>query len=193
MMEESGGLMKAAKEGKKKSKLREWIETIVGSVILAAFLIIFVAQSFVVQGSSMNPTLQNGERLVVEKVSYRFSEPDYGDIVVFKFPYNPQEEFIKRVIALPGDTVMISQGQVFVNGDRISEQYISEPPLMGFAPQVVPEEHYFVLGDNRNNSLDSRDGRVGFVPKDLIVGRAVWRYWPVTQLEIIRAPELTVQ
>ncbi len=179
------------REKKKKSELREWIETIVGSVVLAAFLIIFVAQSFVVQGSSMSPTLENGERLVVEKVSYRFSEPDYGDIVVFKFPYNPQEEFIKRIIGLPGDTIMISRGQVYVNGELIPENYISEPPLMGFTPQVVPDEHYFVLGDNRNNSLDSRDGRVGFVPKDLIVGRAVWRYWPVTQLEVFRSSEMT--
>ncbi len=175
---------------KQKSELREWIETIVGSVLLAGFLIIFVAQSFVVQGSSMSPTLENGERLVVEKVSYRFTEPDYGDIIVFKFPYNPQEEFIKRVIALPGDTVEIRQGEVLVNNDPIDEQYISEPPLSSFSSREVPEDHYFVLGDNRNNSLDSRDRRVGFVPRELIVGRAVWRYWPITEVEVLRAPAI---
>lgn len=173
---------------KRKSALQEWLEAIVSSVVLTAFVIIFIAQSFSVQGLSMMPTLQNNQRLLVDKVSYRFVEPRKGDIIVFKYPQNPKEEFIKRIIGVPGDTVAIIDGKLFINGLVIEEDYIYDTTIRGFLPQVVPEGHYFVLGDNRNNSLDSRDFRVGFVPKDLIIGRAIWSYWPLNKIEIVRRP-----
>ncbi len=175
---------------KQKSPVREWLEAIIGSVILTAFIITFIAQSFSVQGSSMMPTLQNNQRLLVDKLSYRFTEPSHGEVIVFKYPINPREEFIKRVIGVPGDTVAIAQGNLYVNGELIEEDYISEPAVRGFLSQEVPEDHYFVLGDNRNNSMDSRDPRVSFVPKELVVGRAIWSYWPLSRLEIMRQPEI---
>lgn len=179
-----------SKHSKTKSPLREWIEAIVGALILTAFIITFVAQSFVVQGTSMMPSLQDNQRLLVEKVSYRFGDPSYGDIIVFKYPANPSDEFIKRVIAVPGDNVAIIEGQLFVNGQIIEEDYIADKALRGFSPQIVPKDHYFTLGDNRNNSLDSRDLRVGFVPRENIVGRAIWSYWPLNKIEIVRVPEI---
>lgn len=181
------------KESKTKSPLREWIEAIVGALILTAFIITFIAQSFIVQGTSMMPTLQNNQRLLVDKLSYRFSDPGHGDIIVFRYPANPKEEFIKRVIAVPGDSVAIIEGHLYVNGQHIEEEYIAEVTRRGIIPCIVPEDHYFVLGDNRNNSLDSRDLRVGFVPRENIVGRAIWSYWPLSKLEIIRAPEALAQ
>lgn len=181
------------KNAKTKSPLREWVEAIVGAVILTAFIITFIAQSFVVQGTSMMPTLQNNQRLLVDKLSYRFSEPSHGDIIVFRYPANPKDEFIKRVIAVPGDSVAIIEGRLYVNGQLIEEEYIAEITRRGFSFQIVPEGHYFVLGDNRNNSLDSRDLRVGFVPRKNIVGRAIWSYWPLSKLQIIRAPEVLAQ
>lgn len=115
-----------------KSPLQEWIETIVGAAVLTAFIIIFIAQSFVVDGSSMMPTLENNQRLLVDKLTYRFREPRHGDIVVFKYPANPKEEFIKRVIAVPGDAVAIAGGKVYVNGVVIEEDYIAETTIRGF-------------------------------------------------------------
>ncbi len=178
---------------KQKSVVREWLEAIIGSLILTAFIITFIAQSFSVQGTSMMPTLWNSQRLLVDKISYRFIEPSPGEIIVFKFPVNQRDEFIKRVIGVPGDTVAIIDGNVFINQELIKEEYISEPAMRDFYPQVVPEDHYFVLGDNRNNSLDSRDMRVSFVPKELVVGRAVWSYWPLSRIEIVRPPAIFAQ
>lgn len=182
--------LKKVNQGKtEKSALREWVEAIVGALILAAFIITFIAQSFIVDGISMMSTLEDGQRLLVDKLSYRFMEPKRGDVIVFKYPSNTKEEFIKRIIAVPGDNVWIIEGRLFVNGELITEDYIDETMERGFNPQIVPEGHYFVLGDNRNRSLDSRDSRVGFVPRDLIIGRAIWSYWPLNRIEIIQRPE----
>lgn len=175
---------------KKKSPLREWVEALLGSVLLAGFIMIFIAQSFSVQGASMMPTLVNGQRLLVDKISYRFTDPSRGEIVVFKSPANPREEFIKRVIAVPGDRVSVANGKVFLNGQQIDEDYISAPARYGFPLQVVPDDHYFVLGDNRNNSMDSRDRRIGFIPREAIVGRGIVSYWPLDRLEVITPPEV---
>lgn len=175
---------------KNKSEIRELIETVGSAVIIAAFIMIFIARAYTVNGESMMPTLHHGERLLVDKISYRFIEPARGEIIVFKYPADPSEQFIKRVIGVPGDTVAVVQGTVYVNNQPIAEDYISARPRIGFAPQVVPENTYFVLGDNRNNSEDSRFSRVGFVPRELIVGRAVWRYWPLTRISIMHRPDV---
>ncbi len=139
----------------------------------------------------MLPTLENGQRLLVDRLTYRFREPQRGDIVVFRYPANPSQHFIKRVIGVPGDEVYIARGTVFVNGVALQEDYINGPMFTGrpFGPVVVEPGTYFVLGDNRNNSEDSRDRRVGLVPRQNIIGRAVWRYWPLSDMSVIKAPE----
>lgn len=174
-----------------KSPLREYVETLLGAAILAVLIMTFVARAFTVDGPSMLPTLENGQRLLVDRLTYRFREPQRGDIVVFRYPANPSQHFIKRVIGVPGDEVYIARGTVFVNGVALQEDYINGPMFTGrpFGPVVVEPGTYFVLGDNRNNSEDSRDRRVGLVPRQNIIGRAVWRYWPLSDMSVIKAPE----
>lgn len=181
------------KKGKAKSPFRETVETIVISGILAAFIITFVVQSFVVKGNSMEPTLHNGERLFINKFIYRFSQPQRGDIVVFKPAGAPHDRYIKRIIGLPGDTIMIKDKQVFVNGLPINEkEYTAVPISEDFGTYQVPEGHYFVLGDNRNPraSSDSRYvNPVGYVDSKSIYGKAFVTYWPITDTRILVHPK----
>lgn len=172
----------------RKSPLREVVETALGAVVLAVLIMTFVARAFTVDGPSMTPSLQDGERLLVDKISYRFVEPQRGDIVVFRYPADPRQHFIKRLIGVPGDVVEIRNGVVILNGWALRESYTLQPAYGRFAPREVPAGHYFVLGDNRNNSEDSRDPRVGFVPRDHIVGRAFWRYWPFDRMSLFQRP-----
>ncbi len=165
------------------------METIGSALLIAAFIMIFIARAYTVNGESMLPTLNHGERLLVDKISYRFVEPTRGEIIVFKNPANQKEQFIKRVIGLPGDKVLIDKGVVYINDRPVQEDYTLAPARIGFSAQIVPENTYFVLGDNRNNSEDSRFSRVGFLPRELVVGRAVWRYWPLNRLAFIFKPE----
>lgn len=164
-----------------------WVETLKTfalSAVLALGIRTFVAEARYIPSGSMLPTLQINDRLIIDKVSYHFSEVQRGDIVVF----NPTEvlrqkfkdAFIKRVIGLPGDTVEVRRGTVFVNGEALSENYIAAEPDYVYGPEVVPEGQYLVLGDNRNNSYDSHYW--GFVPRDLIVGKAIVRFWPPQRL-----------
>jgi signal peptidase I len=182
-------LPKIRRPAAEKSPLREFLETILGAAALAAFIMIFIARAYTVDGPSMLPTLINGERLMVDKITYRIRPPRRGEIVVFRYPANPKESFIKRVIGVPGDTIQIYGGVVYVNEESLAEDYLGEAFYGRFGPRTVPENAYFVLGDNRNNSEDSRDPRVDFVPRSMIVGRAIWRYWPIPRMSIIRLPE----
>ncbi len=165
-----------------------WVEltqTVVTAVILAFGIRNFVAEARYIPSSSMEPTLEINDRLIIEKMSYRFREPVRGDVVVF----NPTEAlkaqdfhdaFIKRIMGLPGETVQVKGGKVYVDGQEITEKYISEDPNYDYGPVVVPEGEYLVLGDNRNNSYDSHYW--GFVPKDKIIGKAFVRFWPFNRL-----------
>lgn len=139
-------------------------------------------QSFRVHGTSMEPTLFAGQRLIVERVSYRWTPPQAGQVVVFRYPSDSRRLFVKRLIGLPGDKISIRSGFVWVNGQSLHEPYVEGPTHGGYRPElgpvIVPEDSYFFLGDNRRNSDDSRYPDVGFVPKELIVGRAVFCYWP---------------
>lgn len=173
---------------KNKSQIRELFETVGSAIIIAALIMIFIARAYTVNGESMLPTLHHGERLLVDKVSYRFMAPSRGEIIVFKNPADTSEQFVKRVIGLPGDRVAIIQGVVYINDQPLAEDYTLAPARVGFASQIVPDDTYFVLGDNRNNSEDSRFNRVGFLPKNLIIGRAIWRYWPLNQVNLIFRP-----
>lgn len=171
-----------------KSVIQEYVEAIVMAVVLAAFIMTFVARSFSVEGYSMEPTLHHGERLLVDELTYRFRPPERGEIVVLRFPADPRMRFIKRVIGVPGDEILLQNGRVVLNGRPLEEDYIAEPAQGDFGPYNVPPDTVFVLGDNRNHSEDSRFAPVGYVPYKLIVGRAVLRYWPLSRTGIVRRP-----
>ncbi|MDI6870195.1 MAG: signal peptidase I [Bacillota bacterium] len=171
-----------------KSVLQEYVEAVVLAAVLAAFIMTFIARSFFVEGYSMEPTLHHGERLLVDELTYRFRPPARGEIVVLRFPANPRMRFIKRVIGVPGDRIVIQGGRVILNGRPLEEGYIAEPARSDAGPYVVPPDSYFVLGDNRNNSQDSRFPTVGYVPRRLVVGRAILRYWPLTRVGLVRLP-----
>lgn len=170
------------------SEFREYVQALVIAVALAAFIIAFVAQSFLVQGSSMEPTLSEGQRLLVDKLTYRWRAPERGEIIVFNYPADPRRKFIKRVVGVPGDEIMIVGHRLVLNGEPVAEPYILGPIFSGFGPVTVPEGHVFVLGDNRNNSDDSRYADVGPVAFDAIVGVARVVYWPLQGMEVLRVP-----
>lgn len=172
------------------SDLRDYLTTVIGAVVLAVLVMVFVARAFTVDGPSMLPTLHTGERLLVDKITYHMRTPVRGDVVVFRFPADQSQYFIKRVIGEPGDLVFITQGKVYVNSEPLTELYTAAPALGDFGPYLVPPDSYFVLGDNRNNSEDSRSSRVGFVPRRLIIGRALWRYWPLTRIGALSGQSL---
>ncbi|MEO1209859.1 MAG: signal peptidase I [Cyanobacteria bacterium J06638_20] len=172
----------------KHSEENPWVETVktIGvSIVLALGLRAAIVEARYIPSGSMLPTLEINDRLIVEKVSYHFNDPQRGDIVVFSptdrlRADNPdlRDAFIKRIIGLPGETVEITGGQVFVNGEPIQENYIPEEyaPDYEWGPEMIPDGEYLVLGDNRNNSYDSHFW--GYVPERNIIGRAVIRFWP---------------
>ena len=138
----------------------------------------FIAEVRYIPSGSMTPTLHEGDRVIVEKLSYHVRPPQQGEVVVFQAPaelkdQNLDGDYIKRIIALPGDVVQVKNGQVFVNGQALSEPYLQAQPNYAYGPVTIPQDHYFVLGDNRNQSYDSH--LWGFVPRDAIVGRTSLR------------------
>jgi signal peptidase I len=164
--------------------LREVLETILPAVLIAFLINFFLAQATQVHGQSMEPTLHTDQRLVVEKISYRFHGPRHGDIVVLKSPQQSTELLIKRVIGLSGETVEIRQGRVYINGQELDEPYLERPTGGNWGPIIVPPLHVFVLGDNRGFSNDSR--AFGVVPIENIVGRAWVSYWPMDKVGEVR-------
>lgn len=182
----------AAGEEGKKSVLRELLEMIIYVVCVAllAFLLYrYVGQQVEVEGHSMENTLGNGEHLILEKLSYRFSDPERFDIIVFR-PYEDQKDtyYIKRVIGLPGEKIQIVDTNIYVDGELLEEDYGKElivDPGMAEEPVLLGEDEYFVLGDNRNNSIDSRDESVGIVNRDAIMGRAWVRLWPLNKIGVL--------
>jgi signal peptidase I len=164
------------------------VETIIITLVLF-FAARASLQPFTVQGQSMEPTLHNGEYILVEKVSYWFRSPERGDIVVFKFPENPSEDYIKRVIGLPGDHVLIQNAHVYVNGLALKEPYVAAPPDYSgctYCNVVVPRGDLFVLGDNRDNSSDSHEW--GLLPRGNVIGRAWISYLPIPDINILGHP-----
>jgi signal peptidase I len=164
-----------------------WARDLAFSVLIAVVLIVFIYQPVKVEGTSMQPTLQNDERIFINKFTYRFGLANIarGDTVVFWYPGDTTKSYIKRVIAVPGDRVRVEGGQVSVNGQLLEEEYV--PPInrdnvswRDGEEQVVPADKYFVLGDHRNSSSDSRTW--GYVPRDNIYGRAVFVYWPLDKI-----------
>jgi signal peptidase I len=165
----------------------ELIKSIFIAIVAAVLIITFVFETVSVDGQSMSPTLAHKDRLIVEKVSYYFRKPKANDIIVLKYPADTREKFIKRVIAVAGDKVKIEDNRLFINGIEKDEPYIKEKFINGFYNEVtVPENTIFVLGDNRNNSKDSRFPDVGFVNLKLVVGRAALRIYPFNNIGRIR-------
>ena len=164
--------------------LREALETVVPAVLIALFIHLFLAQATRVYGQSMEPNLHTEQRLVVEKLSYRFHGPRRGDIVVLRLPEHSAELLIKRVIALPGEKVEIHDGQVYIDDKPLLEPYLKQATLGNYPARVVPPLHVFVLGDNRNASNDSRV--FGPVPRENIIGRAWFSYWPLDRIGFVR-------
>ena len=161
---------------------RYWLRDIILSALLAFTIILLLYQPVQVEGTSMLPLLQNHERIVVNKIAYHVESIHRGDIIVFHYPLNPAESFIKRVIGLPGDWVSIRDGRVYVNGKLLKEPYIL-PAYLGqetCAPVHVEPDHYYVLGDHRDFSNDSRDW--GTVARKYIYGKAVFAYWPLSDV-----------
>ena len=162
------------------------VETLLLSVALF-FGINALTARVVVEGFSMRPTLENDSYILVNKMSYRSNLPERGDIIVFHFPIDPDQDFIKRVIGLPGDNVDIHDGQVIVNNQLLSEAYIAAAPQYA-GSWNVPEDHVFVLGDNRNNSSDSHAW--GAVPLENVIGKAIFAYWPPPTWTMIKHVQL---
>lgn len=168
--------------------LIEFIETVLLAVVLF-FGINAVSARIRVDGNSMYPTLLNGEFVFVNRLAYKLGRPSVGDVIVFRYPGDPKQDYIKRVIGRPGDTVAVQNGKVFVNGQELAEDYIAASPAY-HGNWNVPEKSLFVLGDNRNDSSDSHTW--GMVPMDNVVGKAVFVYWPVRNWAIITHPDLVM-
>ena len=162
---------------------KDWAISILIALVIAFVIRYFIVELYLVDGPSMRPTLQSAERLVVNKFIYRFRAPERGEILVFRYPKDPSRDFIKRVIAVPGDTIEIKDGRVFVNQQLMNEPYILSKTRGDYPLATVPEGHIFVMGDNRNNSEDSRFADVGFVPFELVKGKAVLVFWPFSQFK----------
>jgi signal peptidase I len=156
-----------------------WIRTLVSVAVYTTLIVTFVAQVARVEGRSMEPTLEDQDRLIVDKLVYVLGEPHPGDVVMLRYPASPEKMFVKRVIASAGDTVQIINGRIIVNAMPVHDDYV--PPSFrshdSWGPEVIPAGHYFVMGDNRNNSSDSREW--GYVPAKYILGKVQLRWWPV--------------
>ncbi len=174
---------------RRKSPVRETIEMFVMALILYILIDAVVAR-VVVQKISMIPTLDPGEVLLVNKLKYKFSEIERGDIITFHYPLDPQLDYVKRAIGLPGDEVVVEDGQVIVNGQALYEPYISAAPDYEGVWEV-PDDALFVLGDNRNPSADSHVW--GYVPVENVIGKAFAVYWPLNKIRGLSSPDVFTQ
>lgn len=186
---------KPAPKEKYKKETWEWVKALLIALVLVVIIRWFLFTPFIVEGPSMQPNFKTGERLIVNKVLFDMRHPKHGEVIVFHAPDG--RDYIKRVIALPGETVRVEGDQVFVNGKQIKEPYIQDRidefaktgttyNTLNYAEATVPKNSLFVMGDNRRNSSDSRDPNVGFVPYKKIVGRADLIFWPVNNIKFIK-------
>lgn len=169
----------------------DWLVSIIIAVALAFCIRTFLIEHFVVEGNSMHPFLKNQEHLMVDKLTSFIGKPERGEIIIFRYPKDETREFVKRVIAVEGDTIEMKSGAVIVNGKQLHENYIwkDDPKgknLTNYRKTTVPKGTVFVLGDNRNGSLDSRYAEVGFVPYRLINGRPLFCFYPFGNIRLIK-------
>ncbi len=169
-----------------RASVRAWTRDLVLSVLVSAFIIVFLYQPVRVEGTSMLPNLEDQDRLFINKFAFRVGEIERGDVVVFEYPRDLRKNYIKRVVALPGDVVRIDHGMVEVNGKRLPEPYVPAryEDDRSLPATRIPAGEYFVLGDHRNISSDSRD--FGPVERSLIYGKAAFVYWPMDQAGVVR-------
>ncbi len=168
------------KEKKQKSAVLEMVEIVVVALALAFFIKTFVAGNYWIPSESMVPTIEVNDKVIVTNFSYWVGEPERGDVIVFKYPNDTKKDYIKRCIGLPGETIEFKNSLLYVNGQLVDEPYLPEGlEFEDYGPVVVPEDSYFMCGDNRNHSADSRDW--GFLPDDLIIGKAQVIYWPFSR------------
>lgn len=168
-----------------KSALLELFESIAIAVILAVLIRLFIFQPFYIPSGSMEPNLQIGDRIIVSKLTYAFSEPKRGDVIVFKFPLDPSRDFVKRAVALSGETVEIRDSVLYIDGQPLPEEYLPESLQFGdYGPREIPADNYLMLGDNRNSSDDSR--MWGPLPEEYIVGKAFVIYWPLDRIGLLK-------
>jgi signal peptidase I len=163
-----------------------WIQTIASAAVYAVLIVTFGFQVARVEGMSMAPTLEDQDRLIVNKAIYHLESPRRGDIVMLRYPVNPDKSFVKRIIAEEGDMVRIVDGHVYVNDVPLNDDYVPNEFRShdDFSPQVIPQGYYFVMGDHRNNSSDSRDW--GMVPKLYILGKVQIRWWPLPEARVFK-------
>ena len=179
-------------EEKEKGIFREllgWIVYLLLIVGLTYLIITYVGQRTKVSGQSMETTLHDGDNLIVDKISYRFRDPERYEIIVFPYQYKENTFYIKRIIGLPGETVQVKDGYVFINGEQLEEHYgneLMELPGIAEQPLTLGADEYFVLGDNRNHSSDSRDPSVGILHREDLLGRAWIRIWPFSDFGVIK-------
>lgn len=178
------------KNGEKNTGSRElisWLMVIAIAVAVALIINCFVIINSVVPSSSMESTIMTGSRMFGYRLAYLFNEPERGDIIIFRYPDNEKQTFVKRVIGCPGDTVEIIGGITYVNGEVLDEPYLNEPANeLDFGPYKVPEDSYFVMGDNRNHSNDARYWKTTYVTKKQILAKAVFCYWPLSDFGILK-------
>jgi signal peptidase I len=167
-----------------RTSIVETLDACIFAAVLSLIIITFVVQAFYIPSGSMEPTLMVNDRILVAKFLYRLQPIARGDVIVFRYPLNPQRDFVKRVIGLPGNQAQLKEGVVYIDGQRISEKgYTIKPDYGNYGPVTVPRGDYFVLGDNRNNSEDSRF--FGYVPRANIIGKAIFIYWPPQRLGFV--------
>ncbi len=163
----------------------EWIKTIVISIVIALIITTFIRPTLV-RGQSMYPTLEENNYLIINKIPYMIHEPERGDIVVFKSHLTTadgkEKDLIKRVVAVEGDEIVIEEGRIYINGEELDEDYINGSYTPGSVEMTIPKDHVFVMGDNRQNSLDSRDPKVGPVEVDSIRGKVLVRLFPFNKI-----------
>jgi signal peptidase I len=169
-----------------KGGLGLWVRDLLISAAVSIVIILFLYQPVRVEGTSMLPRLEDHDRLFINKFVYHITSIEHGDVVVFHYPRNPEESYIKRVIALPGDKLRIDHGQVWVNGKALTENYVPDMyrDTGSYAQTIIPDDCYFVMGDHRSISRDSRE--FGVVERDLIYGKAVFVYWPARDVGEVR-------
>ena len=172
-----------------KREYRKWLIYVLVVIGLTFFITTFIGQRTQVNGESMYPSLHNKDNLIVDKISYRFSDPRRYDIIVFPYHYKDRTYYIKRVIGLPGETVQIREGKIYIDGNELIEHFGEEKieqAALASEPITLGEDEYFVLGDNRNKSDDSRYENVGNLKRNKIVGRAWVRIWPLDRICVVR-------
>ncbi len=172
------------KEAEHPSLWRDLVESVILAIVLATLLRLFIIQPFYIPSESMEPTLMPNDRIIVNMLLYRFRAPQRGDIVVFRYPKDPSRDFIKRLIAFEGETVAIRNNYLYINGRRMDEPYLPRETMANFAPVKVPPGCYFVLGDNRNDSDDSRYW--GPLPKGNMIGKAFLVFWPPNRIGVLQ-------